>query len=270
MPGRHRRGRRQPGHLQAAAAGRGDRRHARSTRAGSAASTRCSPSPADGGQVRRAGLPARRRGRPVRVRPAPGDLRLPAGGHARWTAGWSSTSTTCTSTSSTRCAPAAAATCCPTQPGYSATMKPESIAEFSLPGRPGMAVTGGAAGSAGPRCAGCRPRPGRWSGPGDVPGRHRPPRTRRVPPGPPGRLHRGRRSPRPAATGASSAVAPRSPDVVDALRRAGPPVQRDQPRRRRRRAPGWSARSPACAHARQRPGGGGRRCWPTRRSGWSR
>ena len=70
------------------------------------------------------------------LRPAPGDLRLPAGRHARWTAGWSSTSTTCTSTSSTRCARATAATCCPTQPGYSAAMKPASIAEFSFPDGP--------------------------------------------------------------------------------------------------------------------------------------
>ena len=41
-PGRHRRGRRQPGHLQAAAPGRGHRRAARSTPAGWAGSTKCS------------------------------------------------------------------------------------------------------------------------------------------------------------------------------------------------------------------------------------
>ena len=41
-PACHRRGRRQPGHLQAAPAGRRDRRRARSTPAGWAASTRCS------------------------------------------------------------------------------------------------------------------------------------------------------------------------------------------------------------------------------------
>ena len=118
VPGRHRRGRREPGHLQAAAAGRGDRRLP-GRRLPGRRRQRGARRAADGGQVRRAGLPARRRRRPVRVRPAPGDLRLPAGRHARWTAGWSSTSTTCTSTSSTRCAPRGGRYLLPTSPGYS-------------------------------------------------------------------------------------------------------------------------------------------------------
>ena len=58
---------------------------------------------ADGREVRRAGLPARRRRRPVRVRAAPVDLRLHLRSARRSRTGSSSTSTTCTSTSSTRC-----------------------------------------------------------------------------------------------------------------------------------------------------------------------
>ena len=59
--------------------------------------------PAAGGAVRRPGLPARRRRRPVRARPAPRGLRLHRGQRLARRAGWSSTSTTCTSTSSTPC-----------------------------------------------------------------------------------------------------------------------------------------------------------------------
>ena len=55
---------------------------------------------ADGQEVRRAGLPARRRRRPLRVRPAPLDLRLHRGQRARWRIASASTWTTCTSTSS--------------------------------------------------------------------------------------------------------------------------------------------------------------------------
>ena len=80
LPGRHRRGRRQPGHLQAAAPGRGDRRDA-DRRLPGRRRQRGARRAADGGEVRRAGLPARRRRGPLRVRPAPGDLRLPAGRH---------------------------------------------------------------------------------------------------------------------------------------------------------------------------------------------
>ena len=43
--------------------------------------------PAAGGEVRRAGLPARRRGRPVRAGPAPGDVRLRGRVRARWRTG---------------------------------------------------------------------------------------------------------------------------------------------------------------------------------------
>ena len=58
--------------------------------------------PAAGGQVRHAGLPARRRRRPVRAGAAPVGLRLRGGVRHRSTTAPSSTSTTCTSTSSTR------------------------------------------------------------------------------------------------------------------------------------------------------------------------
>ncbi len=58
---------------------------------------------ADGREVRRAGLPARRRRRPVRVRPAPVARRLHLRSAPRSRTASSSTSTTCTSTSSIRC-----------------------------------------------------------------------------------------------------------------------------------------------------------------------
>ena len=140
MPGRHRRGRREPGHLQAAAAGRGDRRlpgrrlpgRRRQRGAGRAA---------DGGEVRRAGLPARRRRRPLRVRPAPGDLRLPAGRHVAGGPDGRVRRPPARALRRPGAHAAAAATCCPTGPATASTMQPESIAEFSLPGRPGMAVT---------------------------------------------------------------------------------------------------------------------------------
>ena len=64
-PGRHRRALPQPGHLQAAAAGRGDRRLP-GRRLPARRRQRGARRAAAGGQVRRAGLPARRRRRPVR------------------------------------------------------------------------------------------------------------------------------------------------------------------------------------------------------------
>ena len=69
---------RQPGHLQAAPAGRRHRR-VPGRRLPRRRGQRGAVGTPDGGQVRRAGLPARRRGRAVRVRTASVDLRLPAG-----------------------------------------------------------------------------------------------------------------------------------------------------------------------------------------------
>ena len=81
----HRRGGRQPGHLQAASTGRGDpglpggRLPGRGRQRGGL-------DPPDGREVRGTRLPARRRCGALRVRATPGDVRLPAGRHE---AGWS-------------------------------------------------------------------------------------------------------------------------------------------------------------------------------------
>ena len=87
--------------------------------------------PAAGGQVRRAGLPARRRRRPVRAGPAPVDVRLRRRLRRRIDGpGRSSTSTTCTSTSSTRSWSRTGATSRRPCPGYSTQLRAESIAEY--------------------------------------------------------------------------------------------------------------------------------------------
>ena len=100
--GRHRRARPEPHHLQAAAPGRRHRRPA--DRRGPRRRCQREPrDPAARGQVRRAGLPARGRRRPVRTRPAPVDVRLRGPRPAPPRTASSSTSTICTSTSSTRC-----------------------------------------------------------------------------------------------------------------------------------------------------------------------
>ena len=77
-PDRHRRARAEPGRLQAAAAGRRHRRRA-DRRLPGRRRQREPGHPAAGRAVRGAGLPARRRGRPVRDGPAPGDVRLRRG-----------------------------------------------------------------------------------------------------------------------------------------------------------------------------------------------
>ncbi len=87
--------------LQAAAAGRRHRRPA-ARRDPGRRGQREPRDPAAGRQVRRAGLPARRRRRAVRAGPAPVDVRLRRGLRQPSRTGSSSTSTTCTSTSSTR------------------------------------------------------------------------------------------------------------------------------------------------------------------------
>ena len=69
-PGRHRRARPQPGHVQAVPPGRRHRRLP-DRRVPARRRQRGRGRAAAGGQVRRAGLPARRRRRPVRARPAP-------------------------------------------------------------------------------------------------------------------------------------------------------------------------------------------------------
>ena len=73
--GRHRRARGQPSDVQATAAGRGDLGPA-ARRLPCRRRQREPGDPVAGRQVRRAGVPARRRRRPVRARPAPGDGRL--------------------------------------------------------------------------------------------------------------------------------------------------------------------------------------------------
>ena len=129
----HRRARDEPGAVQAAVPGRGDRllparllppRQPQRDPAGDA----------DGGEVRHPGLPARRRRRALRAGPAPVDHRLPARLRAAPRAGSPSTSTTCTSTSSTRASSRARPTCCPPRPGYSAQMHEASLAAYAYPG----------------------------------------------------------------------------------------------------------------------------------------
>ena len=88
---------------------------------------------ADGRQVRRPGLPARRRRRPLRVRPASRDLRLRRASAARSRTGSWSTWTTCTSTSSTPAVVRDGRYVAPTLPGYSITMRPESLARYAFP-----------------------------------------------------------------------------------------------------------------------------------------
>ena len=155
------------------------------------------------------------------------------------------------------------------RPATAPRMKPESIAEFSLPGRPGMAVTVGAArlGLGTLRRLPAQSRP--LIRPGAVPA---------------GIVHLGlgafHRAHQAVYTEEAMApaggdwgivgVAPRS---TDAGRGAAP----------RRTACSASPRSPATGaqtrvvgalagvrHAASDPARGGRRCWPTRRSGWSR
>ena len=130
-PGRHRRARPQPGHVQAAAPGRGDRRLP-DRRLPARRRERGRRGPAAGRRVRRAGLPARRRRRPVRARPAPLDLRLRL--RQRLARG---------SDDRVRRPPARALPRSgrdprrplpvPTTPGYSAEMRPESLDEYRFP-----------------------------------------------------------------------------------------------------------------------------------------
>ena len=132
--GRHRRARRQPGHVQATASGRGDL-GAPTRRLPGRGSEREPGDPVACRQVRGARVPARRRRRPVRTRAAPGDGRLrrhqrPADGRViefvdhlhehfvdpavvkggRYQA--------------------------PTAPGFGARMHPDSVARFRFPDGP--------------------------------------------------------------------------------------------------------------------------------------
>ena len=104
-----RRALRQPDPLQAAAAGGGDRllpdRQLPARRR-----QREPGGHPDGGEVRRPGLPARRRRRPVRAGAAPVDVRLHRASPAGWTIASPSSSITCTSTSSIPWSSAARAT----------------------------------------------------------------------------------------------------------------------------------------------------------------
>ena len=99
---RHRRALRQPRAVQAAAAGPRDQllpdRQLPSWRR-----ERKPGRHPDGGEVRHAGVPARRRRGPVRVRAAPLDVRFHRGVRRRWMAASSSSSITCTSISRIRC-----------------------------------------------------------------------------------------------------------------------------------------------------------------------
>ena len=74
-PDRHRRARSEPGRVQAADAGRGDRHRADRCRAGRRGQ-REHRDPAARGEVRAPGVPPCRRGRSLRAGPAPGDVRL--------------------------------------------------------------------------------------------------------------------------------------------------------------------------------------------------
>ena len=164
-------------------------------------------------------------------------------------------------------APAAAATCCPSSPATAPRMQAGVDRRVLLPGRPGMAVTAAAA------------RPGRA---GRLPAERRP----LVEPG------------EPAAPASSTSDSARStgPTRRSTPRRRWPRAGGDwgivgvAPRSRRRastRSPrrtscsasstlggdggdtGWSARSAASGTPPPtRPRSS--RCWPTRRSGWSR
>ena len=100
-PGRDRRARREPGDLQAAAAGTRRSTSCRSTPHALGGRQREHRDPAARREVRRPGVPPRRRSRPVRARPAPVDVRLRRGEREPWKAGSSSTSIICTNTSST-------------------------------------------------------------------------------------------------------------------------------------------------------------------------
>ena len=108
--GRHRRARRTTGSCSSSCSRPAPSTSCRSTPPGSAGVNENLADPAARRQVRRAGLPARRRRRAVRAGPAPVDVRLRRRlRHLARTAS-SSTSTTCTSTSSPRYAWSAAAT----------------------------------------------------------------------------------------------------------------------------------------------------------------
>ena len=145
--------------------------------------------------------------------------------------------------------PRAAATCCPTQPGYSATMQPESIAEFSFPDGPAWRHDAASRDLASRRVIAAVARP----------------RVRRVRPlvGAGQRSSAGGRSchlglgafhrahqavyteEAIAAAGGDwgiVGVAPRSTDGRGRAGRPGPPVQRHRPGRAGRADPGRSAR----------------------------
>ena len=143
--GRHGRARPEPRDLQAALPGRGDRRLP-DRRVPRRRRQRGDRGAAAGGEVRRPGLPARGRRRPLRVRPAPRVLRLHRGQRlARRTAS-SSGSTTCTSTSAILPSSRDGRYVAPTAPGYSIEMLPESLDEYEFPNGPAWAQVEGAVG----------------------------------------------------------------------------------------------------------------------------
>ena len=131
-PRRDRRARPQPGDVQAALAGRGDRRLP-DRRLPARRRQRGARGPADGRRVRRAGLPARRRRRPVRAGPAPVGHRLRL--RQRLARG---------ADDRVRRPPPRAlrrpgrdprwrVPRVPTQPGYSAEIRPESLERYRFP-----------------------------------------------------------------------------------------------------------------------------------------
>ena len=134
---RHRRALQEPRAVQAAAAGRGDRLLP-ARRVPARRRQRGPGGAADGGEIRRAGLPACGRRRTLRVRPAPLDLRLHRVGGILET-GCSSTSTTCTSTSSIPCGCAAGTTSPPSSRATRRRSRPRRWTSSSSGGR-GMEV----------------------------------------------------------------------------------------------------------------------------------
>ena len=87
-------------------------------------------------RVRRAGLPTRRRRRPVRDGAAPGDVRLRRRVAEAPTGAGSSTSTTCTSTSPSRSRSSPGATSPRQRPAQAPSCSPRSIDEYRFPDGP--------------------------------------------------------------------------------------------------------------------------------------
>ena len=147
--GRHRRARAQPRDVQAAAAGRRDRR-VPGRRVPARRRQRGARRSADGGESRRPGVPARGWRRAVRVRVSTSRRSTTSRCRARSTAASASWPTTCTSTSPTRCRCEAAGTCCRARRATASTMRPDRSSASAFPTAP----CGAAGGKWPPQCGG--------------------------------------------------------------------------------------------------------------------